>query len=494
MVSTNPVCLYCKGCHVSICCDVVTDVRARMDIVRKERLCFNCLGQHKVSLGNSRNRCKKCHRKHHTSLCDMNTSSVNSPSLTSSTTHVSQSTLQGNPSVLQGEKSATAQSPLQPTAASFVPTQSVSGLTATTQSVGSNYSPTCLLKTAIATVRIGCTRAQANIIFDEGAQRSFITQALANQLGSIPHSQENVLVSSFGGDTTKQQVGIAHLTLETNVGDVNISAMVVPIIAAPLQALSNSDVCLLPYLSGVKLAHPVSAACKFDISLLIGVDHYWEIVGNHIIRGNGPTGMQSKLAYLLSGPLPQHSQSTTAGVLHTSITHDTTGCSAITSTMSNLSVNRLDSSQDLSQSSESFMQYYQHNHISRDSDGSYIVSFLWKQNHPTLPTNLNVCDRQTRSLARRLGRHPELLKLYGTIITEQEKRDFIEKVPPSDVQNNKVHYILGLRRSIRIIRNFEADRGFGSANAHSNIRTLIYTHAHCTQCILLFRKKNGVRR
>ena len=108
----------------------------------------------------------------------MNTSSVNSPRLTSLTTHGSQptlqwnqSTLQGNPSVLKGEKSATAQSPLQPTAANFVPTQSVSGLTATTQNVSSNCSPTCLLKTAIATVQVGCTRAQANVLFDEGAPK-----------------------------------------------------------------------------------------------------------------------------------------------------------------------------------------------------------------------------------------------------------------------------------------------------------------------------------
>ena len=37
------------------------------------------------------------------------------------------------------------------------------------------------------------------------------------------------------------------------------------------------------------------------ISLLIGADHYWDIVQDHIIRGNGPTAMQSKLGYLLSG-------------------------------------------------------------------------------------------------------------------------------------------------------------------------------------------------
>ena len=42
---------------------------------------------------------------------------------------------------------------------------------------------------------------------------------------------------------------------------------------------------------------------KLDISLLIGVDHYWKIVGNHIVRGKGPTAMQSKLQYLLLGPL-----------------------------------------------------------------------------------------------------------------------------------------------------------------------------------------------
>ena len=38
--------------------------------------------------------------------------------------------------------------------------------------------------------------------------------------------------------------------------------------------------------------------------MLIGVDHYWDIVEDDIIRGNGPTAMSYKLGYLLSGPLP----------------------------------------------------------------------------------------------------------------------------------------------------------------------------------------------
>ncbi|XP_065908770.1 uncharacterized protein [Dysidea avara] len=44
-------------------------------------------------------------------------------------------------------------------------------------------------------------------------------------------------------------------------------------------------------------------------------------------------------------------------------------------------------------------------------------------------------------LARRLGRQPELLTLYNTIIVEQEQHGFIEKVDPSDVENKRTHYI-----------------------------------------------------
>ena len=39
-VSAKPVCVYCKGSHVSIHCNVITEASARADIVKKERLCF----------------------------------------------------------------------------------------------------------------------------------------------------------------------------------------------------------------------------------------------------------------------------------------------------------------------------------------------------------------------------------------------------------------------------------------------------------------------
>jgi len=164
-------------------------------------------------------------------------------------------------------------------------------------------------ETAIAFVKTDNHRVSANILFDEGAQRTFITQALANQLDSCPHYRENLAISSFGGDTTsKYQVDTVRIILETNNGDVTILALVVPQIAAPVQNLISFNLHKLPHLQNLQMAHPVNSTEKFQISLLIGVDYYWEIVGNHIVRGTGPTAMESKLGYLLSGPFPIKSE------------------------------------------------------------------------------------------------------------------------------------------------------------------------------------------
>ena len=56
----------------------------------------------------------------------------------------------------------------------------------------------------------------------------------------------------------------------------------------------------MPHLQGLTLAHPITDKENFEISLLIGSDHYWNFVGDHIVRGNGPIAMQPKLSYLLS--------------------------------------------------------------------------------------------------------------------------------------------------------------------------------------------------
>ena len=164
----------------------------------------------------------------------------------------------------------------------------------------------CLLKTTVATVSSSKVQVEANILFDEGSQRSFISQKLANSLQLHSCKKEDICLSSFElwTPTIKQlQTGEIHLLTRTG-NKLPLSVLIVLTIATPLQNVMQTHIAQLPHLQGISLAHPVARpATNFEISLLIGADHYWAIVEDHIIRGNGPTAMNSKIGYLLSGPL-----------------------------------------------------------------------------------------------------------------------------------------------------------------------------------------------
>ena len=69
MLNKKFTCAYCKGTHATNNCDVVVGIEKRLKFVKREGLCFNCLGRHRVSQCTSQGRCKRCNNKHHTSIC-----------------------------------------------------------------------------------------------------------------------------------------------------------------------------------------------------------------------------------------------------------------------------------------------------------------------------------------------------------------------------------------------------------------------------------------
>ena len=91
------VCVYCKGAHSTTNCNVITDHQKRVEHIKKEGLCFNCLARHRVAQCSSRKHCKQCNRKHHTSVCK---AYLNRPSLTN-TLPCNQSSQHTRPSVLE---------------------------------------------------------------------------------------------------------------------------------------------------------------------------------------------------------------------------------------------------------------------------------------------------------------------------------------------------------------------------------------------------------
>ena len=148
------------------------------------------------------------------------------------------------------------------------------------------------------------------MLFDEGAQRSFISQEFANKLQLQPIRHENICVSSFGAQVSApRKLAVASVLVHTlKEGPIPVSVLIVPKLAAPIRNSIRAHLNNLPHLKGLQLAHPVTSDENFRISILIGADFYWQFIQDRVIPGDGPTAVESNLGYLLSGPLIQLTQ------------------------------------------------------------------------------------------------------------------------------------------------------------------------------------------
>ena len=292
----------------------------------------------------------------------------------------------------------------------------------------------CLLKTGIATVSAGPYSTEGNILLDEGAQRSFISQDLADRLCLTPTHTEQISLSSFGNPASAAKLfNVATIAIHTQDKDpIPISVLVVPKLAAPLQNSVRMEISKIPYLKNLQLAHPVTEDDNFDINVLVGADYYWTFIQDQIIRGNGPTAVKSRLGYLLSGPLLK--PSTAVNLIHVNFAA--------------VDFQNLDTFWEVESSgisphtiegNDHFLKTYMQSSITCQPDGALSLKFPWKESHPVLPSNFSVCAKRTRSLAQRLAKSPELLQIYGQIIADQERKGFIEKV--DNFNNKQTHYI-----------------------------------------------------
>jgi hypothetical protein len=152
--------------------------------------------------------------------------------------------------------------------------------------------------------------------------------------------------------------------------------------------------------------------------MLIGADYYWDIVQNKIIHGKGPTAVQSRLGYLLFGPMSNSTGYTTsASMLNILIQHKN----------EEYDLERFWKSESMGVTTDEytninndFSETYETTNI-RYKDNRYSAKLSWKEDSPQLPSNFNVTKRRTENMINRLSKEPEMLKLYGNIIADQEK-------------------------------------------------------------------------
>ena len=95
-----------------------------------------------------------------------------------------------------------------------------------------------------------------------------------------------IQLSAFGSTNPQvKKLNVTNLQLITNTGTpVAINVLIVPSIATPLENTVKTPLLKdLPYLRGLQLANPVTKSDSFEISLLVGADHYWDLIGDHCL-------------------------------------------------------------------------------------------------------------------------------------------------------------------------------------------------------------------
>ena len=155
-----------------------------------------------------------------------------------------------------------------------------------------------------------------------------------------------------------------------------------------------------------------------------------------VIHGQGPTAVESKLGYLISGPLQTNCVNHTDTAVNLLQTLSST-------TAAEHDLEHFWSLESIGISPPTEMdnqELLQRSSITTMSDGSYSAKFPWKEDYPELLSNYGSCARRTRAMVRHLAQTRSLLRSYGEIIKDHEKRGFIERVDNVD-SLNRAHYL-----------------------------------------------------
>ena len=233
--------------------------------------------------------------------------------------------------------------------------------------------------------------------------------------------------------------------LTSNGGHLKLSAIVVPHICDPICAqpvtLSKQS---YAHLSTLDLADAADVQDSLEVYLLIESGQYWDLVTGKIEKGeNGPLAIETKLGLVLSGPIKVDEVSSSVNLFFNS-------CSSHLLRVDTLLENEtlecnlqrfwsLESLGILPEKETTLEQFVQQISFYK---GRYEVCLPWKESHPPLTSNYELCHRRLNSLYKRLKQDPEHLREYDAVIKDQLSKGVIEVVQnPNGACGNRINYL-----------------------------------------------------
>ena len=329
---------------------------------------------------------------------------------------------------------------MNPAATPFEPPASTASTSTTLWTGGSQA---ILLQTARAisfNPTVPETSRCVRIVFDSGSQCSYVTEQVANGLSLATEGERSLTIMTFG--STREQTRVCNLVrlgLALKDGTPKqLMLFTVPTICEPIACQPISICCSdFDHLSGIELVDSSDGHRSLEVDILIGSDQYWDLVTGETRRGSsGPVALCTKLGWVLSGP----TASTTTDVPASCLVTHTLRVSGL-STESQLLDNRIKAFWELESFGIAASDHSACNDFKSSIQfvaGRYAVQLPWKEAHPALPDNYQLCLKRLRGLLKRLKQD---LCEYDSTIKKQIQQGIVESVDPSEEDPSQVHYL-----------------------------------------------------
>ena len=429
--STPTGCVFCNGGHQPQSCTVVVEANARMKALRGQGRCYLCLRKHHLSKDcRSPTRCCICRGRHHVSICRQRSANdTNSPRAPPSNNNVE----------MNGRVVTTNPAPVRSTGGV--------GTRTSTNNLSVGARTPVLLQTARLKLYNpdGDSRVffEVRAILDGGSQRTYVTSRVKDRLNLATRRVECLRVKTFGTEKAQDKCcEVVELGVHTQTGEtLKMAALTVPFVCNPVtcqptqQAMETYE-----HLLGLELADSAEPEEELQVDVLVGSDVYWSLVTGDVRRGRkGPVAIHTKVGWVLSGPTAPAESMTTLAITSTHVCK--TDCLPIKGNLDDQLKRFWDlESLGIMKNEDSVYQKFTQK-ISFDGQ-RYQVSLPWKDDHPPLPNNQEMCRRRLIGLLKRLRQNPPLLAEYDSVIKDQLHRGVIEVVPKSSTDEaDRMHYL-----------------------------------------------------
>ena len=344
----------------------------------------------------------------------------------------------------------------------------------------------CQGTVSLPTVRIPMNGKRERVIcralLDQCSQRTFVKRDLLNNLRHRIVGHDSLKLVGFLGETDKREYPVAEVTYKYRGKDHALHCVVVENLPEhKIQGIQGVERALKK--RNIFLSDPMGDA---NIDILIGADHYYDVVHTGFKRVNDITLIPTKFGYCLSGRIKGIATATqvdTVSILRVG----STVLDNINDPNSHISENpvkvdlekfwELDhigiKSDEVDKDSKAALEIFESTINWCKDEKQYEVGLPWRDEYIELPTNYGMARSRLIAVRNKLHKTPSHLRTYDNIFQEYIQRGFIEPVNDTNRSSDshnlpRVHYLPhhGVHKDsattpIRVVFDCSAHRGEG---------------------------------